>query len=162
MLDCKKTVPHSYEISYEDSEFELLGFGFSNLILVSFCWLIIIIYIINQRRSLCICLSKRSNEEACSFDIWYRDNREDFWENFESIFSEINPDFLNWFFKDFFSKFCISSFWTNAPIFNLFIYLLLERSFHLCNMVNFVAMRQFKFCLSFCLNICFGCKSCKN
>ena len=55
--------------------------------------------------------------------------------------------------------------WTNDPIY-IYRYryrFVLEKSpFHLGTIINFVAMWQYKICLSFCQNICLIYKSCKN
>ena len=45
-----------------------------------------------------------SNEEACSFEIWFRDTREGFFflENLEEFFSKTNLDLKKNIFKKFF------------------------------------------------------------
>ena len=89
-----------------------------------------------------------------SFEIWYSDNRGNFWRVLKAIFSRINLDFFKYLSGNFFSWIFVQAifsfhviFWNNVPIFKNFS--LLEVSFfHLCTIVNFVEKQKLKICLS--------------
>ena len=98
----------------------------------------------------------------------YKDTRKVFFLGIlNAVFLLIDLDFFkNKNFSDFYqSNFLFHNiFWMKSPIFIMLIfYMLLKRSpFHLGTIINFVAMWQYKICLSFWQNICLIYKSCKN